>query len=104
MKISERRGRSVCVCMLGDSINYFVYCCNKKKSSNKQLRALRVYCGSQCERIGVSRQQESEAAVTLHLQPGSMSSTFEILFGNSAHEMVLPTLRNCLLPQLIRSG
>lgn len=75
-----------------------------KKSSNKQLRALRVYCGSQCEKTGVSRQQKSEAAVTLHLQPGSMSSTFEILFGNSAHEMVLPTLRNYRLPQLIRSG
>lgn len=74
------------------------------ESPNKQLRALRVYCGSQCERMGVSRQQEFEASVTLHLQPGSMSFTFEILFGNSAHEMVLPTLRNYFLPQLIRSG
>lgn len=37
------------------------------ESPNKQLRALRVYCGSQCERMGVSRQQEFEAAVTLHL-------------------------------------
>lgn len=74
MKISGRRGRNVCVRMLDDSISYFAYCC-KKKSPNKQLRALRVYCGSQCEGIGVSRQQESEAAVTLHLQAGSVNST-----------------------------
>lgn len=73
MKISKRRGRNVCVYMLGDSISYAAYCCNKK-SPNKQLGALRVYCGSQCEGTGVSRQQESEAAVTLHLQPGSVSS------------------------------